>query len=109
MVVEQEFEENLVNYLKNNGVTEIPNDKKETLQLLKRIVFNSRVNIDCIDMAHTKEVAKGIKDPEYINNIHNLELNVYNGLYYISNVNGIIREEKKLAKKSKIKKLFRIK
>ena len=99
MVIEKEFEENLVNYLKNNGVTEIPSSNKEKLTLLKKIVFNSRVNIDYTDLKHSKDVADGISDPEYINNIHNLEVNVYNGLYYSSNVNGILREEKRTRNK----------
>ena len=106
---EKEFEEGLTDYLKKNGIEEIPTSNKEKLELLKKIVFHSRVDIDFTDLKHSKEVAKGIKDDNYINNIHNLEINVYHGLYYISNVKGIIREEKKLERRAKIKKIFKLK
>ena len=109
MVIEKEFEENLTNYLKNNGIEEIPSTNKEKLQLLKNIVFNSRVNIDCADLKHSKDVAAGIKDEGFLENIQNLEVNVHNGLYYIANIRGIVKEERKLERKTKIKKILGMK
>ncbi len=107
--MEKEFEENLEKYLKENGVKEVPSTNKEKLEILKKIVFNSKVDIDIADLKNSNNREKGITDNTYVDKIQNLEVNVYNGLYYISNVRGIVREERKLERKAKIKKFFGLK
>ena len=77
--------------------------------LLKKIVFNSKIDIDIIDLKNNNNRENGIIDNSYLDEVQNLEVNVYNGLYYISNVRGIVREEKKLERKAKIKKFFGLK
>ena len=105
----EELEINLNEYLKNNGVLEIPTDNKEKLKLLKRIYFNSKVEIDVNDLKHSKDVKNGVNDPTYIDRIQNLEVNAYNSLYYISCVSGIVREEKRMKRIAKIKSFLKIK
>ena len=107
--MEQEFEKNLENYLKNKGVKEIPSSNKEKLKLLKNIYYNSKVEIDIADLRHTKEVEQGIHDSNYISTIQNLELDSYNSLFYISCVSNLVREEKRMARAAKIKSFFKIK
>lgn len=109
MITQKEFEAKVENYLKNNGVKEMPTNNKDKLELLKKIVFSTKVSVDCIDLEHAKKLAEGIKDEGYLENVQNLELNISNGLYYISNVRGILKEERKLERKAKIKRIFKIK
>lgn len=107
--MQKEFEEDLEKYLRDNGVRIIPGSNKEKLELLKKIVFNSKIDIDIIDLKNNNNRENGIIDNSYLDEVQNLEVNVYNGLYYISNVRGIVREEKKLERKAKIKKFFGLK
>ena len=104
-----EFNKNLDEYLKKNGVKEIPTTNKEKLRLLRTIVYNSKVSIDLADLKQSSNRSKGISDPSYVDTIQNLEINVYNGCYYISNVRGIVREERKLSRIAKVKSLFGVK
>ncbi len=107
--MEKEFEEKLVEYLKKNGINDIPTTNKEILKTLKNIVYNERVNIDCADLRHNSNVKSGIDDIGYIDNVQNLEINVQNGLYYIANVGAVVREERKLERIAKFKKILKIK
>ena len=107
--MQKEFEEDLEKYLRDNGVRIIRGSNKEKLELLKKIVFNSKIDIDIIDLKNNNNRENGIIDNSYLDEVQNLEVNVYNGLYYISNVRGIVREEKKLERKAKIKKFFGLK
>lgn len=108
--VELEFNKKLENYLKNNGVNDIPTNNKEKLKLLKAIVFNGKVDIDVADLKQAKNRANGVKDKDntYFDTIQNLELNVSDGLYYIANIKGIVKEERKLKRRTKIKSFFKI-
>lgn len=100
------FEERLEDYLRKNGIEEIPSNKKEVLKLLNKIVYESKVDIDYTDMLHSNNNDK-LNDEEYVRAIRNLEINLTNAQYYLSNVRGIIKEEKRLKRKEAIKKLFK--
>lgn len=107
--MEKEFKTSLNEYLAVNGVDMAFTSNKEILKELKKIVFDSRVCVDLEDLKHSKELEKGINNANYIDTVNNLEINVQAGLYFISTVNGIVREERKLRIKSGIKKVLRIK
>lgn len=107
--MDKEFEEELENYLKENGVKIIPGSNKEKLEILKAIVYNSRYDMDIAELKNNADKDKGITDDSYLDKVQNLELNLYNGLYYIINVKGIVKEEKKLKRRIKIKRFFGLK
>lgn len=107
--MEKEFEERLEKYLSDNGAKIIPSSNKEKLEILKKIVFNGKIDIDIADLRNANNKENGIIDTNYIDKIQNLEVNVSDGLYYICIIRGIIREEKRLERNTKIKRFFKLK
>ena len=107
--MQKEFEEKLVNYLKKNGVEEIPSDNKQLLALLDNIAYNKRVDIDFLEIEHNKvKSTETEKDRDnYVKSVQNLEIDVHNAEYYMANIRGIIKQEKRLKRKKFIKKLFK--
>ena len=105
-----DFEEELVEYLKKNGAIEIPDSNVERLKLLRRIVYNEKVNLDIVDMKYAKDKENGVADVNvYIDRLHEIQGNIHDALYYVSNVSGMVKEEKKLKRKTLFKRIFGIK
>lgn len=119
----EEFDEKLDAFLEKNGYNSTILDNKTKLKVLRNIAMTSENDMIVLEEKFTanrrndyvleedvrvsnKSVcSKEIDD--YVNMIHNLEVNVHNSRYYITNVKGIIREERKENIKRKIKSLFR--
>ena len=105
--MEENFEEKLEKYLKKNGIEDTNKSKKEILKLLVSIVEGRKVDLDCLDLKFQSNKSC-MTTEEYVERIHNLQINVTEGNYYLANVRGIIKEERRQAFFGKVKKLFGI-
>ena len=119
----EEFDEKLDAFLEKNGYNSTILDNKTKLKVLRNIAMTSENDMIVLEEKFTANrrndyvleedvrvsnksfCSKEIDD--YVNMIHNLEVNVHNSRYYITNVKGIIREERKENIKRRIKSLFR--
>lgn len=102
--MENNFYENLEEYLKNNGIEEMPKTKKELYKTLKAVLFNIKVAEDHTDLVYSKGKDTISRD-EYLDRLEDINKNYINGIYYKINVRNIIKEERK----QKIKAIFRLK
>ena len=102
--MEQQVE--LKDFLMKYGITEVPNDKKELISLLKTIIFKEKIELDYIDMKYEANKLYYTKE-EYLKNIHNTQMNVLTAQYYLVNTKSNIKKERKNKFKQKVKSLFK--
>lgn len=106
--MDETFEKKLEQFLKENGVEEISDNNKERLKMLYKVVRTRRVDMDCLDYNYSTD--KNIMDSrDYVSKIQHLQINITEGNYYIANIKGIIKEEKRQKFAAKVKKIFGIK
>lgn len=104
-----EFYEKVDDFLKKNGVKELPDSNKEKLKMLRQITYNEKVNVDCLEIAYEKNKGtdKEISTDEYLDLTHRLEINSHNASYLAANLKLVVKEEQRLERIAKIKTLFR--
>ena len=104
-----EFYEKLDEFLKKNGVRELPSSNKEKLKILRQITYNEKVNVDCLELAYQKNKGtdKAIPLDEYLDLTHRLEINSHIASYLAANLKMVVKEEQRLERLAKIKTLFK--
>lgn len=120
----EEFNEKLDAFLDKHGYdSEEVMDNKDRLRALRNIAMISENDMIVLEQQYTSnridkpELEEDVRVSDrsnysnnfddYVSTIHNLEVNVHNARYYIANIKGIIREERRENFRKKVKSLFR--
>ena len=103
------FDKELESYLIKNGVEDINLSRKETFKKLKKIVETSKVDLDCTELRYTKNPGLMTAE-EYVKEIHNIQINITEGNYFIGGMIDLVKIEKqRIRMENRKKRLEKIK
>ena len=107
--IDVEFYQKLNEFLTSNYVQDIPSSNLEKLNILRQIIYNEKVNVDCLEIAYEKNkgTANAIPTDEFLNLTHRIEINTQNASYFAANLRMIVKEEKRTLRFKKVKEFFK--